>query len=164
MRAISSLARAIQEDCDQRLGLMQLFALVWEDRRCPPENVLWGRRRLWKDWGERLEPTKQSRQLRISISRNRLQQKEFYFPGTDPMHVSTALVLTLVAYLDYHRDFLLVVRLQDFLVLDGWQSIPSSPTKLDESSTEGADSKKKTPLIRLKRTPNEFSEPRLNSF
>jgi hypothetical protein len=117
MRAISSLARAIQEDCDQRLGLMQLFALVWEDRRCPPENVLWGRRRLWKDWGERLEPTKQSRQLRISISRNRLQQKEFYFPGTDPMHVSTALVLTLVAYLDYHRDFLLVVRLQDFLVL-----------------------------------------------
>ena len=80
------------------------------------------------------------------------------------MHVSTALVLTLVAYPDYHRDSLLVVRLQDFIVLDSWQSIPSSPTKLDESSTEGADSKKKTPLIRLKRTPNEFSEPRLNSF
>jgi len=80
------------------------------------------------------------------------------------MPVSPTLVLTLVAYLDNQRDSLLVVRLQDFIVQDGWQSIPSSPTKLDESSTEGADSKKKTPLIRLTRTPNEFSEPRLNSF
>src|ERR1700723_996825 len=38
MRRISSPARAIQEDCDQRLDLMQLVALVWEDRRCPPRT------------------------------------------------------------------------------------------------------------------------------
>ena len=89
MRRISSLARAIQEDCDQRLGLMQLFALVWEDRRPPRERSL-GPSQAVEGLGERLEPTKQSRQLGISISRNRLQQKEFYFPETDPMRVSTA--------------------------------------------------------------------------
>src|ERR1700722_12531074 len=164
MRRISSLARAIQEDCDQRLGLMQLFALVWENRRCPPENVLWGRRRLWKDWGKgwsrRSNPVSSGLAFHATGCSKRSSTFRKRILCACPQR---PLVLTLVAYLDDQRDSLLVVR-QDFIVQDGWQSIPSSPTRLDESSTEGADSKKKTPLIRLKRTPNEFSEPRLNSF
>src|ERR1700732_179897 len=86
MRGISSLARAIQEDCDQRLGFDAAVCTCLGRSPLPPENVLWGRRRLWKDWWERLEPTKQYRQLGISISRNRLQQKGVYFSGTDPMN------------------------------------------------------------------------------
>ena len=113
----------------------------------PPENVLCGRRRLWKDWGERLEPTKQSRQLGLSFHATGCSKRGSSFRERIPCTCSQAIVLSASAR----------------FYCPSWQSVPSSSTKLDESSTEGADSRKE-PLIRLKRTTNEFSEPRLNSF
>lgn len=55
MLGISSLVRASQEDCDQGLALMQLFALVWEDRRCPPRTA--PSQAVEGLCGKRLEPT-----------------------------------------------------------------------------------------------------------
>src|SRR5580704_11525308 len=103
MRRISSLARAIQEDCDQRLGLMQLFALVWEDRRCPPRTfsgAVAGCGRIGgKGWSRRSNPLSSGLAFHATgcSKRSSTFRERILCPCPQP-------VLILVAYLEHQRD------------------------------------------------------------
>src|ERR1700733_10137003 len=118
------------------LNMCPALSLMRGRSPLPPEKALWGRRRLWKHWGKGWSPRNNPINSGLSFHATGCSKRGYSFRARLPCTCSQALVLTLVAYLAYHRDSLLVVRLQDSIVLAGNLS-RAAPTKLDESSTEG---------------------------